>query len=320
MTAAGPILPAAAIQIEQFTLMTITGTGDMRIRKILLAVVPALVLGACDDDGVSGPANTGPTAAIRFMNLVRDTGTVDFRFVDRVENMPSFLGVVVRGTSGVYQGLGGGNRPARVFPNASDPVLTQIMLKDTTLNIAANNRYTFVYAGRAGTGEDVLAVLEDPATLPAPGDNIAIKVLHGAHGIGAVDVYVVPVASATAGNPSDWLTVHEAKIENVSYLTQTSYVNVPRRPTTGNILYRFVVTAAGGNTAIAASTPNVPGTRAPEGATYGHLPGVQIEGSVLTAVIAPATIPGTRGSATANQTAGVFLQIDKALEPVPPAQ
>jgi hypothetical protein len=325
MTTAGPILPAAAIQIEQLTLMTITGTGDMQIRKILLAVVPALVLGACDDDGVSGPGNTGPTAAVRFMNLVRDTGAVNFRFVDDVENLPSFLGVGVRGTSGVYQGVrSGSGRPARLFPNATNVALAKVMLKDTTLNIAANNRYTFVYAGRAGTGEDVLAVFEDPATLPAPGADIAIKVLHGAHGLGAVDVYVVPVDSAAAATPANWQTVHETKIENVSYLTQTSYVNVSRRPTTGAVLYRFVVTAAGGSTILAASTPNLPGVRAAEGATHGHLPGVQIEGSVLTAVIAPGTVPGTRGSvgtgAAANQTPAVFLQIDKALEPVPPAQ
>jgi hypothetical protein len=317
MTVAGTILPAAAIQLEHVTLMTITGTGDMRIRKLVLAVLPALVLGACDDDGVSGPANLGPTAAVRFMNLVRDTGTVDFRFVDRVENMPSFLGVTVRGTSGVYSGLGAGNRPARVFPNSTDPVLAQTFLKNVTLNLAANNRYTLVYAGLAGTGEDELAVFEDPATLPDPGDAIAIKVLHGAHGIGAVDVYVVPVTSATAATPANWQTARVAVIQNVSYLSQTAYVNVARRPTTGDVLYRFVVTAAGGNTPLFASTPSLPGTRAPAGATYGHLPGVQIEGSVLTAVIAPATVPGTRGSVAANQTAGVFLQIDKALEPVP---
>jgi hypothetical protein len=297
----------------------------MRIRKLLLAAVPLLVLTACDDDGISGPADRGPTAAMRFINLVRDTGAVDFRFVDRAENMPSFMNRAPRTTSGVYQGLGAGARPTRVFPNSSDPVLTQIRLIETDLNITANNRYTFVYAGMASTGEDQLAVFEDPATLPTPGEGqIAIKVLHGAHGplgtaahTGPVDIYVVPVSSATATTPTDFQTSRVAVIQNVGYLSQTDYINVPVRPTTGLPLYRFVVTAAGGSTALFATTPNLPGTAAPAGQTYGALPGVQIAGSVLTAVLAPATVAGTRGSTTATQSPGVFLQIDKSLDPAP---
>jgi hypothetical protein len=290
----------------------------MRISKILLAVVPLLALSACDDDGTTGPVDVGPTATLRFVNVVRDTGTVDFRFIDRVENMPTFLGVPVRGYSGVYQRLGAGARPSRVFPNATDPVLTQIMLKDTTLNITANNRYTFVYAGSAGTNEDRLAVFEDPAVLPQPaGGSIAIKALHAAHGTGAVDIYVVAVASATAATPADFATSRVAVIQNVGFLSQSQYIDVPVRPTTGTPLYRFVVTAAGSTTPLFATTPNQPGIPAPAGASYGSQPGVQQAGSVMTAVIAPATVAGTRGSAAANQTPGVFLMIDRTIDPAP---
>lgn len=288
----------------------------MRIRKFLLAALPLLVLSACDDDGSNPPADLGPNAPMRFINVVRDTGTVDFRFIDRVENMPSFQGVAVRGASGVYQSHGAGNRNTRLFPSDNNIDVTSIILKDTTLTIAANNRYTFVYAGRAATNEDVLAVFEDPATLPQPGADIAIKVLHAAHGIDAVDVYVVPVASATAATPADFATSRVAVIQNVGYLSQSAYINVPVRPTSETPLYRFVVTAPGSTTVLFATTPNVPGEPAPAGATYGPQPGVQIAGSVLTAVIAPGTIEDTRGSATANQTPGVFLLVDKALEPV----
>lgn len=288
----------------------------MRIGRMLLVAVPLLVLVACDDDGVSGPVDGGPIAPVRIVNVNRDTGAVDFRFIDRVENLPNFLGVGIRGSSGVYTGVGAGTRPARLFPNSNDVQLAQVFLKDTTMNITPNTRYTYLYAGRAGTNEDRLAVLEDPAVLPTPGaGQIAIKVLHGAHGTGAVDVYVVPVASATAATPADFATANTTVVRNVGYLSQSAYVNVPARPTSGTPLYRFVVTAAGSTTALFATTPNIPGAAAPAGATYGPNPGVQIAGSVLTAVVAPPTVTGTRGSAAANQTGGVFLLIDKALDP-----
>jgi hypothetical protein len=288
----------------------------MRYSKLLLGVLPMLVLAACDDEGVTGPQSAEGTAVIRFVNVVTDTGTVDFRFQDRVENLPTLLGVTFRSHSGMYQMAAAGTRPARVFPNSTDPVLTQIMLVDTTLNLSANGRYTLVYAGRANGNQDRIAVLEDPATIltPAAG-SIAIKALHAAVGTGAVDVYVVPVATTTAVTPVDFQTNNAAVISNVGYLSQTAYVQLPARPTSGLPFYRFVVTAAGSATPLFAATPNLPGSMPPAGASYGPAPGVQIAGSVLTLVVAPGSDPGTRQSTTANQTPTAFLMIDKALNP-----
>jgi hypothetical protein len=134
-------------------------------------------------------------------------------------------------------------------------------------------------------------------------------------GAGAVDVYIVPVATTAAATPADFATNNVGVIRNLAYLAQSAYVNVPVRPTTGLPFYRFVVTAAGQTTALFAATPNQPGTNPPAGASYGPQPGVQISGSVMTAVIAPGSTPNTRGSTTANQAPTVFMMIDKVLNP-----
>lgn len=290
----------------------------MRYNKLALFTASLLVFAACSDDtGITENGDPPPAALVRFINSVPDTGTVDLRFWDKVENLPSLLGVGFRAHSGMYQRVEPGARKARIFPNSTDPALTQIFLVDTTVNINANTRYTMVYAGRASGNQDRLVVIEDATTLPTPpAASIALQALHVATGVGNVDVYVVPVASATAATPADFATNNVAVIRNLPYLGKaTAYTNVPVRPTTGTPLYRFVVTQAGSTTALFAATPNQPGTNPPAGASYGPQPGVQIAGSVMTAVIASGAVPGTRQATASNTTPTVFLMIDKVLNP-----
>lgn len=286
----------------------------MRTIKLIPLALSVLALGACSDDsGVTDLGAPPPAALVRFINAVPDTGTVDLRFWDEVENLPLLLGVASRAHSGYYMRVNPGARKTRVFPNSTDPKMTQIFLVDTTVTLNANTRYTLVYAGRATGNADRLAVVEDPSTPPAPA-GLAIQAMHVAVGTGNVDVYVVPVTSTTATTPADFATNNAGVLRNVAYLGKASaYLQVPVRPSGG--FYRFVVTAAGSTTALFAVTPNLAGAAAPSGATYGAQPGVQIAGSVLTAVIAPGTIPGTRQSTAANQTPTVFLMIDKVLNP-----
>src|SRR5687767_14525849 len=163
----------------------------MRYSKYLMTVL-AFSIVACeiDDPGVTN--NTpGPAALVRFINVGVDTGTVDLRFVDKVENLPTLQGVAFRGASGIFQRVDPGTRMARVFVNSTDPVLTQVRLVDTTLALTANERYTLVYAGRANNNQDRLAVINEAATLPSP-TGLAIKILHAAVGTGPVDVYIAP--------------------------------------------------------------------------------------------------------------------------------
>lgn len=283
----------------------------MRYGKYLMTVL-AFSIVACeiDDPGVS-TNEPDPAALVRFINAVVDTGTVDLRFVDRVENLPTMQGVAFRGASGVFQRVGPGNRAARVFVNSTDPVLTQIRLVDTTLTLNVNERYTLVYAGRANNNQDRLAVVDEPETLPAPtGDNIAIKILHAATGTAAVDVYIAP--ADTAANNADPIANAVTVVRNVPFLSNSAYVNVPRR--TGAGRYQFAVTAAGSTTVLFSGRPNLPGAAATV-STTGPSPGVTIAGSVLTAVVMPASVAGTRQSTSGTQTPTVMLLIDKALNP-----
>ena len=279
----------------------------MRFRYLLLLALAALSVSACDDDGITD-STVGPAALVRFVNAIVDTGAVDLRFVDRVENLPTFLGVPFRGSSGVYQRVIPGTRPFRIFPSSNTAALASIRLVDSTMTLEANKRYTLVYAGRASGNQDRLVVIEEPALdLPTPpAANIAVRTLHAAVGTANVDAYI-------GNSGTDPVAAPVARTNNVPYLSLSPYVNIPARSGTGN-LYSFAIAPAGSGTASFTATPNQPGTRSTV-PTIGDQPGVQIAGSVLTAVVFAGAVPGTRSATTTNTTPSVVLLIDKALDP-----
>jgi hypothetical protein len=278
----------------------------MRFRYLLLLPLAALSASACDDDTVTD-STPAPAALVRFVNANVDTGTVDFRFVDRVENLPTFLGVPFRGSSGLYQRVGPGTRPVRIFPNSSNQALASIRLVDKTITLEADKRYTLVYAGRAAGNQDTLVVIEDDASHPTPsGTNIAVKTLHVAVGTGAVDVYI-------GNSGTDPVAAPVARTNSVAYLARSAYVTIPARSGSGN-LYTFAVAPTGSGTASFSATPNQPGAPSTT-PTVGPQPGVQIAGSVLTAVVFAGATPGTRSATATNTTPSVTLLIDKALNP-----
>jgi hypothetical protein len=297
----------------------------MRFAKRLLCVLPLLAVTACaDDDGITNLGPPPPAALVRFINVNVDTGVVSLRFTDRTENLPTLMGVNFRSTSGFYQRVGSGNRETIVFLASSDINLAPTRMVDTNLNLVENQRYTMVYAGRtrAGTpaGEAArLLVLEDPpaSALPNPDTaQIALQALHAAIGVGNVDVYIVPVASATATIPTDFLTNNVGVLRNIGYLQRAqNYVTVPRRATG---FYSFVVTAANSQSPIFAVAPNQPGTAGT--ASAGPQPGVRIGRSVMTAVIAPGALDLSRSSVRSgtppvctNCAPTVFLMPDRVL-------
>lgn len=294
----------------------------MRYAKLLMFAVPLLWVGGCsDDDGVTDLGPIPPQALIRFINAVPDTGTVDFRFIDKVENLPMLQGIALQQTSGFFQRTDPGSRAVRIFPYSTVAGVTSVTLVDTTITLAGDNtRQTLVYTGRAAGNQDRLVIIPEDVPPPTPPANsIAIRVLHVAYGaaapVGNVDVHIVPVASATAATPADWQTTRVAQINNVGYLNKSAYVNVPVRPFTTGALYRFVVTQAGTTTILYASTPNQPGIQQVVGASYGPQPGMQVNGSVLTAALIGGSIAGTRESTTANQASTVTILHDKVLNP-----
>ena len=278
----------------------------MKSYKILSLGLAVIVAACSDDDGVVGPAQEGQKAQIRFINAVPDTGVVDFRFIDKLENLPTFLGVPFRASSGMYQPIDPGARPVRIFVNSTDPIAAQRMLIDTTITLTAGSRYTLVYAGRARGGADRLAVIEDDATLPEPGTSISVRTIHAAVGTNAVDVYV---ANSGATDP---IGAKVGQFTNLAYLGKSTYATLPVRTGTG-ALYLFGVANAGAATTTFTATPNQPGIATPAGQLTSPQPGVQIAGSVLTAVVFPGATAGSPAATATNQTPTVVLFIDKVL-------
>lgn len=290
----------------------------MRFRYLLLLGLTVVSVSACGDDTVTD-STPGPAALVRFVNAIVDTGTVDLRFVDRVENLPTFLGVPFRGSSGLYQRVTPGTRPVRIFPNSSNPALASIRLVDKTITLDVDKRYTLVYAGRAAGNQDTLVVIEEASLdLPTPpAGNIAVRALHAAVGTANVDVHIAPdisPADSVRSRP-DPIATATARINNVAYLVQTPYVNVPRRPSADTLpLYTFAITPPGSGTMTFRARPNQPGAPSTT-PTVGPQPGVQIAGSVLTAVVFAGATPGTRSATSTNTTPTVVLLIDKVLNP-----
>jgi hypothetical protein len=290
----------------------------MRFRYLLLLVLAALSVGACDDDTVTNNV-PAPAALVRFINASVDAGTVDLRFVDRVENLPTLLGVPFRGSSGGYQRVIPGARMARVFVSSNNIDSAAIRLVDTTVTLVADRRYTLVYTGRATGNQDQLAVIEEAQLdLPTPAaTSIAVRALHAAVGTGNVDVHIAPAnrAADTDIGP-DPVASAVARINDVSYLEQTAHVTVAKRDTAAASmpLYQFGVTPAASATLSFRARPNTPG--APSTIpTVGPSPGVQIGGSVMTATIFAGATAGSRAATATNTTPTVILFIDKPLNP-----
>jgi hypothetical protein len=294
----------------------------MRSFNVLALGAALVAVAACkDDNGVTDPAAIQPAALVRFVNATVDTGVVDFRFVDKVENLPNFLGVRFRGTSGLYTRVAPGTRPVRVFPNSTLPAEAQKRLIDTTITLEANERYTLVYGGQARGNADRLVVLHETATLPTPAAGmISLRVLNTDLLLGAADVYAARSDTADA----NVMTKFSAKFANVPLYGFSAYTAVPvaaAPPATGtrpvDSLYKFAAAPTGAATASYQVMPNSPGAAAPAGQTYGPQPGFQVAGSVLTVLITGTPTAGSPAAVAANQASSSRLVIlpDKALNP-----
>ena len=277
----------------------------MKLSKVLLLAMVAGAVVGCDDDGKLGVTDPGPLAKVRFINAVPDTGAVNLRFVDRLENLPTFLAVPFRGGSGLYQGITPGSRQMRVFPLDTTVAGASTRLVDTTFTFEANQSYTILYAGqtKAPNGDplsDRLVFLRDD--VPTPGSaSIAVQVIHAAVGTGAVDVYIGRDTGTVVTAPV------VSKISNLAYLARTAYTTLPPRPRLTDSLYTVAVTAPGSTTKLFQSTPNEPGL--PISGSVSAQAGVQIANSVMTVVLFPRSTAGTRAATTAPAppAAAIFL-------------
>lgn len=260
----------------------------MRVAKYLLLGAAIASIGACsDDDG--GVAPLGPAAMVRFVNASPDAGTVNVLFVDELTNLPSFQGVPFRGTTGLYQRVDAGDRDIRVFFNTTDVDSAKVRLIDETVSLEAGQFYTFVYGGTVAGDADQLMVMQETVPDDAAAGSIAVKVLHAASTLGAVDVY----AADSALNP---MTTPAATFAGLAFGEASGYQNMAALA--GTSLYEFAVAPAGGAAASFSTSPNSPG--AAKDGTISAQAGVRQGGSVLTAVVMPGAVAGSRAARTSG--------------------
>lgn len=236
---------------------------------LLAALVVSAVACSSDTNGVTNPA--GPLAYIRYVQAIPDTGTVDFRAVDIVENLDA--NNVGYGYVGAYHGVTPGSRHFKVFVDMGSTdinVVTQVM-KDTTLTLTAGTYYTILHTGFARTGNSPrqhLQVITDSPASPSASQFAMRTFLASPGPLGSVDVYATAdTTSALAGSPT---------YSAVAYGTPSAYSTFG----TGSMFLRITQSA---NTTVLATSLVLPG--APANGATSPIPGSTIGGSVLTAFI-----------------------------------
>jgi hypothetical protein len=256
------------------------------------------VAGACHGDAITdSPAPS--LAEIHFVNAVPDTAKMDFRVVDIVSNAGLF-GAAFRSANMFYQGVQSGARRVRVFYDTTDVSIAQTVLSDTNYMYVQDQGYTFVEAGFARSGalpsRAVWIITDNPADPGA--NNVGLRVVHAGAGMGNVDVYVIR-------HPADTLALAGPVATNVAYGAVGAYAAVAADTQTQAL--RVVFTGAGTTAPILANVALPAGTAGTT--TTNPIGGARVPGSVMTAVLVPPSVAGSKAPAFA--TAGAITVVDR---------
>ncbi|MGD0483345.1 MAG: hypothetical protein ABSB58_01685 [Gemmatimonadales bacterium] len=282
--------------------------------RVGLACLVSVALVACKDNpqGVLQPQT--PLAGLRYVNLVNDTGAVDFRIVNFIGDAPS-AGAAAFRTGGSPNGVAttflpnfspveaGRDVEVRVFMNGLDPVVASQVVYDTTVNLTAGVNYSFWLYGSARTSAVHSLVTADTLAAPA---GLAFRVIHlGGAAVGNVDVDIV---ARTGTAP----LAGTATFANVAPGTVTAYTAVAV-PGAG-VTLKAVMTAP------ATRSPFLVTTFAPAGvvgtATANPVGGTAVAGTTLSAIIVPASVTGSPAPQTGNPAAKSTQSVTRSRDSV----
>lgn len=288
----------------------------MRFFRLSAFVLIAAAATACAGNEDGELITPDPVAGLRYVNLVPDTGAMDFRVIDIVGNAPNQVAASFR-TGGAPSGVTttilplhapvrAGTRSIRVFMNGTDPAIASTVMFDTTFTFEANNNYTLYLYGYSRTGStpalNAIIVKDSVPTLAA--GKIGMRLLHLAPTLAPsattnVDAYVVvsTAAAPLAGTPA---------FANRAMSDLSAYVALDTTATAAT-LYKVAVTATGTNTPILFSANLPAGTRGTS--TTNPLPGTYVVGSAFTAVLVPQSVTGS--AATSFTTPSVIYMVDQ---------
>ena len=197
----------------------------MKLRHVrLLALLAVLPLAACEDDSVQ-PVEA---ARVRLLNAVTDAGSLNLRL--DAGNITTGLGY---NNAPAYARVRSGSRTLSVRTAAGTADLIS-----TNVNLATDQDYTFIYAGKTGatgTYAPRFINLADNGATPT-GENGAVRVVHASVGApAAVDVYLLDEDETLAAATPEFTGIDFAEVSN--------YVTAPAGT------YSVVVTATGTKTA-----------------------------------------------------------------------
>ena len=281
----------------------------MRSLRLSLVLGAAAFAAACDSEGDITLAEHPPSASVRFVNAVNDSGPQDWRFVDAIEDSPTQFGLAFRQTfpGAGYVAMASGSRHLRIFqawnpgdPTTATPAVVTKVFFDTTFTFEEGAKYTIIAAGslRAGAAPKAkLLILKD--NIPDPSGSIAIRTLNLSADAASVDMYTAAPAGAS---PS---------VSGVGFGTTSNYVTMS---TASSLTVTFTTTGSKTSYASAAVPAGLPGDQLQNLTPVG---GSTQAGSVITAMVFGAAASGT-GFFTANptnvaalRTPGVVYIVDK---------
>lgn len=181
-----------------------------RILKLSLACLAAGAVTACDPDTVV-QTEAIPTAGVRFINAVPDTGAMDLRFVDLVESNAHWQqnfrnGIIISptGASGIpasttiqYKGARAGSRHFKIFMNGGcdethcDQSYASTVVQDATVDLVAGHNYTVLLMGYTNATRQITTVDDNvdppvvttstPAGLPASPPALQMVIIDETH-------------------------------------------------------------------------------------------------------------------------------------------
>src|SRR5258706_8318294 len=119
----------------------------MRINRFVLLCLGVAAVGGCENDKLS-TTTPPPIAAVRYINSVADTGSVDIAMIDQVEWSANAKPLAFRAGS-AYQPAEAKARHIRVFPTSLLIGVTSQILVDTTVTLTPGSRVTLLLTGSA---------------------------------------------------------------------------------------------------------------------------------------------------------------------------
>lgn len=265
-----------------------------------------------------------PTAGVRFIHAVPDTGTMDFRFVDIVENNAqwnvAFRNSVVLATNSPastyvqYKPARAGDRKFKVFmhgdcsPTACNQALaSQEVVGETTQNLEAGALYTALLWGYANPGGPnrpagapavTLNFFREDITVPA--GQVAVRVINTAEYAVSVGYYPKRDSSAVAPTSIQWTNIApRSMVTHVGVNPDTLLFTVRSASAPATRLFpdrRAMI----GAPAIPPDTPPGP---------IDAVPGTMVAGSAVTAIVWPRSVAGS--TAAPSTTPSISFVWDK---------